>query len=81
MQINDRCAIYIDSYLTFVSMWAMVHSVSVTKSPIVFVGTGEHIDDFEPFNTKSFVQRLLGNQRTSCFMNTSFDQLISMWDM
>lgn len=32
----------------------------MTKSPVVFVGTGEHIDDFEPFNTKSFVQRLLG---------------------
>ena len=25
-----------------------------------FLGTGEHIDDFEPFKTKPFVQKLLG---------------------
>ena len=35
-------------------------AVAATRSPIVFVGTGEHIDDFEPFNAKSFVSRLLG---------------------
>jgi len=35
-------------------------AVAATKSPIVFVGTGEHIADFERFNTKSFVSRLLG---------------------
>jgi len=34
-------------------------AVAATKSPIVFVGTGEHMDDFELFNTKSFVSRLL----------------------
>jgi len=34
-------------------------AVAATKSPIIFVGTGEHLDDFEPFNTKSFVSRLL----------------------
>lgn len=31
-----------------------------TKSPVTFVGTGEHIDDIEPFNPRSFVSRLLG---------------------
>lgn len=35
-------------------------SVAATKSPIVFIGTGEHIDKFERFNTASFVSRLLG---------------------
>ena len=35
-------------------------AVAATHSPIIFVGTGEHIDDFEPFQTKSFVSRLLG---------------------
>ncbi len=35
-------------------------AVAATKAPIVFVGTGEHIVDFEPFNSKSFVSRLLG---------------------
>jgi len=35
-------------------------AVAATKSPIVFIGTGEHMDDFEPFDTKKFVQKLLG---------------------
>ncbi|PIO55561.1 Signal peptide binding domain protein, partial [Teladorsagia circumcincta] len=34
--------------------------VAVTKSPVSFVGTGEHIDDFELFKPKAFVQKLLG---------------------
>ena len=32
----------------------------MTGSPIVFIGTGEHFDDFEPFKPKSFISRLLG---------------------
>ena len=35
-------------------------AVAATKSPVIFIGTGEHIDDFEPFRTKPFVQKLLG---------------------
>jgi len=35
-------------------------AVAVTKSPIIFIGTGEHIDDLELFKTKAFVQKLLG---------------------
>merc|ERR1712070_1153823 len=35
-------------------------AVAATESPIVFIGTGEHIKDFEVFEAKSFVQRLLG---------------------
>ena len=35
-------------------------AVAATQSPIIFIGTGEHIDDFETFNAKSFVSRLLG---------------------
>lgn len=35
-------------------------AVAATKSPIIFIGTGEHIDDFEAFKTKPFVQKLLG---------------------
>jgi len=44
-------------------------AVAATKSPILFVGTGEHIDDFEPFNTKSFVSRLLGMGDISGLLN------------
>lgn len=35
-------------------------AVAATQSPIIFIGTGEHMTDFEAFSTKSFVQRLLG---------------------
>lgn len=34
--------------------------VAATNSPIIFIGTGEHIDDFEPFKTKPFISKLLG---------------------
>ena len=34
--------------------------VAATKSPIIFIGTGEHIDDFEPFKTRPFISKLLG---------------------
>lgn len=35
-------------------------SVAATKSPVIFIGTGEHIDDFEVFKTKPFISKLLG---------------------
>lgn len=35
-------------------------SVAATQSPIIFIGTGEHIDDLESFKTKPFVSKLLG---------------------
>lgn len=35
-------------------------AVAATKSPIIFIGTGEHTDDFEPFRTKPFISKLLG---------------------
>eukprot|EP01062_Namystynia_karyoxenos_P042563 TRINITY_DN3114_c0_g1_i1.p1 TRINITY_DN3114_c0_g1~~TRINITY_DN3114_c0_g1_i1.p1 ORF type:complete len:523 (+),score=169.55 TRINITY_DN3114_c0_g1_i1:94-1662(+) len=35
-------------------------AVAATQSPICFVGTGEHFDDFEAFDAKAFLQRLLG---------------------
>lgn len=35
-------------------------AVSVTQKPIVFLGTGEHLGDLEKFETRSFINRLLG---------------------
>ncbi|VWU51287.1 signal recognition particle subunit SRP54 [Hepatocystis sp. ex Piliocolobus tephrosceles] len=35
-------------------------AVADTGCPITFIGTGEHINDFEKFEAKSFVSRLLG---------------------
>ena len=34
--------------------------MAATNSPIIFIGTGEHIDDLEPFRTKPFISKLLG---------------------
>lgn len=35
-------------------------AVAATKSPIIYIGTGEHFDDFEQFEPSSFIKRLLG---------------------
>ena len=35
-------------------------AVAATQSPIVFLGTGEHFEEFEAFDAASFVKRLLG---------------------
>ena len=35
-------------------------AVAATNSPITFIGTGEHIDDLEPFQTRPFISKLLG---------------------
>ena len=35
-------------------------AVAATMSPIVFIGTGEHFDEFDRFEPRSFIRRLLG---------------------
>jgi signal recognition particle subunit SRP54 len=35
-------------------------AVQTTKAPVVFIGTGEHIDDLEKFDPDRFISRLLG---------------------
>ena len=35
-------------------------AVAATNSPVIFIGTGEHFDDFEEFEASSFIKRLLG---------------------
>lgn len=35
-------------------------AVTATESPITFIGTGEHFEDFEVFSPKGFIGRLLG---------------------
>jgi signal recognition particle subunit SRP54 len=44
-------------------------AVAATKSPIIFIGTGEHVDEFEVFDVKPFVSRLLGMGDLSGFMD------------
>ncbi|XP_066363236.1 signal recognition particle subunit SRP54 2-like isoform X1 [Miscanthus floridulus] len=40
-----------------------------TKSPVIFIGTGEHIPDFEVFEVNPFVSRLLGMGDLSGLVN------------
>ncbi|KAG5572573.1 hypothetical protein H5410_062339 [Solanum commersonii] len=44
-------------------------AVAATKSPIIFIGTGEHMDEFDVFDVKPFVSRLLGMGDWSGFMD------------
>ncbi|XP_004305069.1 PREDICTED: signal recognition particle 54 kDa protein 2-like [Fragaria vesca subsp. vesca] len=44
-------------------------AVAATKSPVIFIGTGEHMDEFEVFDVKRFVSRLLGLGDLSGFMD------------
>lgn len=37
-----------------------ISAVAATKTPIIFIGTGEHVHDFEKFSPKSFISKLLG---------------------
>ncbi|RDY12907.1 hypothetical protein CR513_02239 [Mucuna pruriens] len=44
-------------------------AVAATESPVIFIGTGEHMDEFEVFDVKPFVSRLLGMGDWSGFMD------------
>ncbi|PVU94257.1 hypothetical protein BB561_002684 [Smittium simulii] len=37
-----------------------ISAVAATKSPILFIGTGEHIHDLEKFSSRSFISKMLG---------------------
>jgi len=45
-------------------------AVAATESPVIFIGTGEHFDDFEPFEASSFIKRLLGLGDLSSLVKT-----------
>ena len=45
-------------------------AVAGTQSPVIFIGTGEHFDDFEPFEASGFIKRLLGLGDLSGLMKT-----------
>ncbi|KAM3380643.1 hypothetical protein P3S68_006216 [Capsicum galapagoense] len=44
-------------------------AVAATKSPVIFIGTGEHMDEFEVFDVKPFVSCLLGMGDLSGLVN------------
>jgi len=44
-------------------------AVAATKSPVIFIGTGEHIDNLEMFEEKAFISKLLGMGDIQGLMN------------
>lgn len=44
-------------------------AVVATKSPIAFIGTGEHMHEFEEFDSEKFVGTLMGRGDIAGFMN------------
>ena len=45
-------------------------AVAATESPVIFIGTGEHFEDLEPFEASGFIKRLLGLGDISGLMKT-----------
>src|SRR5580704_11752225 len=37
-----------------------LYSVAVTKTPIIFLGVGEHLHDLDKFSPQPFISKLLG---------------------
>jgi signal recognition particle subunit SRP54 len=50
-------------------------AVAATRSPITFIGTGEHMHEFEAFETPKFVARLLGRGDWGGFVDKVKDVL------
>ncbi|GJN24561.1 hypothetical protein PR202_gb12310 [Eleusine coracana subsp. coracana] len=50
-------------------------AVAATKAPVIFIGTGEHVGEFEPFDPKPFVSRLLGMGDLSGLVNKIKDAM------
>jgi signal recognition particle subunit SRP54 len=48
-------------------------AVAATKSPIIFIGTGEHVEDFELFKPESFVGKMLGMGDITSLVDTLKD--------
>jgi hypothetical protein len=56
----ERVSFLIIFQINIVDTKFSLFRIAATQSPIIFIGTGEHIDDFETFKVKPFVQKLLG---------------------
>jgi signal recognition particle subunit SRP54 len=48
------------STLDMVSILISLYRVATTKTPIIFLGTGEHLHDLEKFAPQPFISKLLG---------------------
>ncbi|KAI9225725.1 MAG: SRP54-type protein [Piptocephalis tieghemiana] len=53
-----------------------ISAVAATKSPIIFIGTGEHIADLDRFVPRSFVSKMLGMGDLGGLMETVQDMAV-----
>ena len=52
---------YLRMYIHFHPRFYLKYtSVAATKTPIIFLGVGEHLHDLEKFNPQPFISKLLG---------------------
>ncbi|MDO5862045.1 MAG: signal recognition particle protein Srp54 [Thermoplasmata archaeon] len=52
-----------------------ISAMSKTRARIVFIGTGEHIRDLEPFDANRFISRLLGMGDISALMEMASEEI------
>ncbi|MBE6513688.1 MAG: signal recognition particle protein [Thermoplasmata archaeon] len=52
-----------------------ISAISKTNARIVFLGTGEHIRDLEPFDAKKFISRLLGMGDLSSLVQLASEEI------
>ena len=52
-----------------------ISAMAKTKARIVFIGTGEHIRDLEPFDANRFISRLLGMGDISALMQMASEEI------
>ena len=52
-----------------------ISAISKTNARIVFLGTGEHIRDLEPFDANKFISRLLGMGDLSALIQLAKDEI------
>lgn len=50
----------VSSLFLWVYIYVRCLQVAATGAPIIFLGSGEHFDAFEPFQAESFISKLLG---------------------
>ncbi|KAJ8328387.1 Signal recognition particle [Batrachochytrium dendrobatidis] len=58
-----------------------ISAVAATGSPILFIGTGEHIHDLEIFKSQSFVRKMLGMGDIDGLMETVQDMKLENTDL
>ena len=56
----DIGSVIVSKLDTEVKAGGALSAVAATKSPIIFIGTGEHIEDLELYKTKPFISKMLG---------------------